>query len=267
MKKLLVIGIVLCMTIFLTGCATITASVTRLSDGRVVQTIIINFENAPSQTKIMEIEAFIGKEGGYLDVARGIRYRYYENGDPMINPSTGLQRTFMYDKTKNYGWLSNSPNTFVLTLTFNNIHSFHYFNEIHEQVQEVTIERGIFFVERTITMQNPFRTFFENEDSNRSMGIINHFKYEFNATTDDLSFIYVIGSSFRRTDTNATTSRRASNGDYYYYFAATSLEDVQDIVVFDRFANTPAWYGVGIGATLLFMGIFFILAKKKGESK
>lgn len=239
-----------------------TASVINLGGGMMAQAFLI--DNVPHseerQTRVMELvnnELF------------GLRL---DNIERQRTNASGEIITFDY-KTDylQHGWLQSNPNTFILSIVFGNMSSFLYFNQITHIPQEVTINPRTFVVERTITLQNPFETFFSVQ-TNRTIDIIDQLQDIFKVDIADLSFTYAIYTSFRHTSTNATQTRQ-SIGVYSHYFTASSRETLKDIIIFDRsigfrhegnvYRTEAIWYGVGIGATLMFMGFIWIISKKK----
>ena len=102
------------------------------------------------------------------------------------------------------------------------------------EVQQDNWVYSVFFVERTMTV--------EVKDFPDTTGI---------------EFI-VWETSRRHTSTNAEKVERTESFDYRYYFATD-----KDIVIFDRRANTPVWYGIAVGVTAIAMVVFYFMVKKK----
>jgi len=48
---------------------------------------------------------------------------------------------------------------------------------------------------------------------------------------------------------------------HYYY-----IYDREYIELFDRFANQPIWYAIGLGATMIFMGGLYFMLKSKRQN-
>ena len=90
---------------------------------------------------------------------------------------------------------------------------------------------SLFFVERTITI--PAGTF------NAAGGLV------------------VWETSNRHTSTNATQTEHGL-GEYKYLFNPS-----EDIIIFDRRPNTPIWYGIAVGGTVIACFVFYLIVKKK----
>ena len=269
MKKLIAILFVAVVTgVFLVGCSSVAAYSIQMSDGRVVQVIQINFENPTSQTYLdmgkikQKIEEILYITPGRKEI------RYKEDGQERL-----IQ--FNYGKTHT---VQHSENHLRLQITFNNLASYIYFNEYDlnyvrfiriDQTAivpstDVSVNWGLFFVERRVTMPNPFRLFFEGEGT-RAGKVLNFLKAEF--PEEEPYLVYMMLFSTRRTDTNAYDSRRTPDlFGWEHVFITQAGEAPEDIVIFDRFANPPIWYAIGIVATMIFMLVLYLLVRKKVRS-
>ena len=103
------------------------------------------------------------------------------------------------------------------------------------------VVRTLFFVERTITI--PVGSFQIDENT---------------------QFI-LLETDSRHTWTNAVETDHGL-GEFKYFFAID-----EDIVIYDKRANTPIWYGLAVAATVIAMIGFYIIVKRvtrspKGES-
>jgi len=249
MKKLVVHFVFVCLLLFtvmfMSGCSSIMATVQQLQDGRVVQEILLTLDEDTQANVLLlqEVRTFI--ETRHLsatnNVERTIRNRYNE------------EVTFIYGKESS---IELNERQLLLAITFDNFYSYAWFNDIdlpNVPAAQVDIERSLFFIERTVTMRNPFRTFFENAESEGgTRQIIEHFTERTGGDVADINITYVHHSSFRRTETNADRTTRTFYGwDHYFYI--TNVNDINDMIFFDRFANTAAWYGAGVLATAIFM--------------
>ena len=169
---------------------------------------------------------------------------------------------FMYGK---YVGLGRNGDTLQLLLEFDNRESFIQFNQILRlPIRETAVEivSSPFFLERTLTIPNPIVPSLLETNSLRTQRIIDHLTQEFGGTAD-VSFIYVFGSSFRRSDSNSPVAVERRGDAWFHIFPVYEPQDLGDIIIFDRFANTPIWYGIGIAATVLFMaGIWFALRSR-----
>ena len=66
-------------------------------------------------------------------------------------------------------------------------------------------------------------------------------------------------TSRRHTSANTVVPvERTVELNYRYYFDPT-----EDIVIFDRRPNTPIWYGIAVGATVIACAVFYLIVKKK----
>jgi hypothetical protein len=74
-------------------------------------------------------------------------------------------------------------------------------------------------------------------------------------TFDAENGLVVWTTTRRHTDTNAVETT-SNLGTYTYYF-----DPEEDIVIFDRRANVPIWYGIAVLATGVAMVVFFLIVK------
>ena len=144
-----------------------------------------------------------------------------------------------------------------LELEFDTQEDFWNANGINHSDAEHTIDisRGVFFIERTRTIPNPWAL--------KTQNTIRHaFEYMFGANVET-EISYIFASSHRRTRVEGATLERRGLAWFYIF---ENYED--DIVIFDRFANTPIWYVIGVGATVIFMaGLWFILRRQKDQAQ
>jgi len=151
-----------------------------------------------------------------------------------------------------------------VVLIFENFESFLWFNSDRNEntaIQpDVNISRSLFFVERYVIMANPM-----------SRGPMRHFIDHLYSTylpgsNDRLVTTHTHPSSFRRTSTNATrTESHITSFDYI--FRAYSPDQITEYIeLFDRFANTPIWYVIGIAATAVFMAFVYIIFKNRQKA-
>jgi len=261
MKKLCVFVVAIWVGVFLVGCSQVTAAVIQTADGRVFQVIQAEFDESSTElnTALLQAMHYAG-----LNMPGGNKHIYNEYGNRV---------NFRYGKDVEHGWIVNT-NIFQIIIEFDNWESYVYFNEMDLQViprTQVDINRGLFTIERTITMQNPFRTFFDNTyqvgTQNRTYMLVQELN-KLNGDVGDIELVYILHSSFRRGSTNATSSRRnIAEGTWEYHFAITDTSDIPPIIIVDRFANTPIWYAIGVGATIIFMLGIYIISKSKSKIK
>jgi len=67
--------------------------------------------------------------------------------------------------------------------------------------------------------------------------------------------VFVFESNFRRTKVTGHFLRRNEISTFDYYFKETTDE----ITIFDRDANQPMWYAMGICATVIFMFVTYLV--------
>ena len=247
MRKLCLACVFLLCAVFFVGCGSVVVGVTQLADGRVVQNVRIHFEKIE---QVAVIQNYLDENFGLQNTELRTETIIRENGE--------LHKFYFQMWVREYL----TQNFFELELTFANYYSYAWFNGIDLQsVPPTNIEtnRGLFFVEHTITMQNPIRAFLESPD-NRVMDLINHFNNVFDGNIEDITFVYVLHSNFRRTRVYADEVRN-NISTWRYYFISEGTENINDIVIFERRANTTTWYVLGLVLTAIFMGIFFVNEK------
>ena len=174
----------------------------------------------------------------------------------VVNGAESL--TFMYGKEYR---VERGERSLRLTLEFDNFASFAYFNGLTQfnLVYQSVIDTGPFIREQRAMLYNPLGTVF---DSNTRIGAL---------TTQYLSMTGREQIAITRVFVHQTLNRHSSaNTDnvfgnavegFRYYFD----QNLDNMIIYIRFPNTPAWYGLGVAATAVFMvGIYFIL---KGRQK
>ena len=153
-----------------------------------------------------------------------------------------------------------------LLIVFEDYDSFKDFNGIDltaDANRKLEEKSGLFTIERTVTLSDPYTRFLDPA-TNATAQLMVEFNTLFNGG-GDVDYGYVFASSVRRTSTNAVEHEvdYASGYWYYYYGVTNNPADTQEIVIFDRRANTPIWYGVAIVATAVFMGLFYLFSRKR----
>ena len=107
---------------------------------------------------------------------------------------------------------------------------------------ELTTVNGLFFTEHTLKVKMS------------------------DITIDPASEFLVLIYQNRLTKSNADITEHVYGGDYYYYYRVNCPEMKDEIVIFVRDANRPVWYGIAVGATVVFMvGVYLINKKKLGK--
>jgi len=131
---------------------------------------------------------------------------------------------------------------------------------------DVEIITKTFFRERTITFKNPWVAVSENEEARDvTAGIVETVRSTVTASYLDPAILpeyyYIFASSIRRTNVpNSTRSQITGNYDYVFD------DSTDEVLIFDRFANQPIWYGIAVGAAGIFMIAAYLLfarAKKR----
>ena len=122
---------------------------------------------------------------------------------------------------------------------------------------------SLFLRERTIVFTNPYNRFFNT--NTRSSDIVRAFDETFNSGEGVEQFDYIFASNFRRTNVNTQDSGRNIELDYIYKFSDIDT-DTGDIVVFDRFPNTPVWYGLTALGVVLAMLVFYVIVRSKNST-
>jgi len=230
MKKLVVSFVIMLVALVLVGCGEVYVSVRQMADGSVIQTVRLNFRD--SSTPMI-----------------------YKVGQIQQHLETYFYQVPFVDRV--------GEDYYLIEFRFEDNDSFTAFNRIELRPGTIETDRGFFFVEHTLTMQNPLQAFFESED-NRVLNLVKHFNALFDGDVGDVSFVYVMHSNFRRTRVYSDATR-STIGAWHYYFVATGPENIRDIVIFERRANLVNWYLVGLLATALFMGAYYIIAKKRRQ--
>jgi len=254
MRKFAVACIALICGLLLAGCGSVVVGIRNLPDGRVQQTVRVNFEQAGADAseKMRLIQTYLDESFGLQD--KGPRYETIQRADGSIHK-------FNFQM---YVYETYSQSYFQLEFIFANQYSYAWFNGIDLMTTpptHINTTRGLFFVEHTLTMQNPLQSFFQSQN-NRVLNLVEHFNTLLDGDIDDVKFVYVMHSSFRRTRVYADHTRRTI-GAWHYYFIADGPSDLQDIVIFERRANTTTWYLLGIFMTAAFMGGYFVLQRKR----
>ena len=161
-----------------------------------------------------------------------------------------------------------SGDTMQIMLRFASYKSFLRFNGVNPTPEKMnfysrTISKKAFFVERTITFVNPWIAL---EDHTLRLDELDHFMRTAGAGVAPevpTEHIYIFESDTRRTKMSGSYHTENTIAKYNYYYHADGTNAVTEIVVFDRFANQPLWYGLGLAATAIFMGGLYLILRKK----
>jgi hypothetical protein len=151
-----------------------------------------------------------------------------------------------------------------IEMYFNDYESFLAFNKIAYNDETlnsaVTVEmkHGLLYDERTITFDNPLLTL----GNKIELGKINtEVRARLGASvTGDAEYYYIFESTVRRSRVDNTYREAENQGTAYVYFFD---ENPAKVVIYDRFANYPVWYGGAVAATAAAMLIIYLHLKRK----
>jgi hypothetical protein len=124
---------------------------------------------------------------------------------------------------------------------------------------DTQIVKSTFFYERTITFKNPWNTVLghaRNKITSIHLAVTSLFNLK-NPSADP-GYIYVLSSSFRRTKVDNTIGREQNGRTFDYVFMYGGQNGTDEIVIFDRFANTPIWYGSALFACGIFIACAYV---------
>lgn len=155
--------------------------------------------------------------------------------------------------------------TITLTIIFDSYQRFYDYNGIdltNKQNRKIETKKSLFFNERTITLSDPYTRFFDTA-TNKAAAILQSFNNEFNETDGkEIEYKYVFASSFRRTETNSDKNSSSLIDGIWEYKYDIDASNPREIIIFDRFQNSPMWYVVAATATLVFMGVLYLVLKQ-----
>ena len=179
------------------------------------------------------------------------------------------------EKVNGHAELHKSGKVLQIQLHFNTYRAFLNYNGFNnsESVRVVTfkMEETLFFFNRTQTFENPWLVLERNDKMQRVNAINGEVeKWVGISAITKVEHVFVFASSFRRTDVTGNYKMERDFSNYFYFFRGNSNAESEkvpeNIVLFDRFANQPIWYVIGLGVTLIFgVGLYFGLraGKKK----
>ena len=154
----------------------------------------------------------------------------------------------------------------TLIIEFESYTQFYQFNGINireEPNRIIKQDNSLLFVDRTITLSNPYSRFLDTT-ANPTAQLLRDFNQIFNPNAaEPKNLAYMFTSSFRRTHVNSDTIEHDLLRINWKYFFYIDPSNPTDIVIHDRFANTPIWYGIAILLTILFMGGLYIVLRRK----
>jgi len=129
-----------------------------------------------------------------------------------------------------------------------------------EQIAQVKVSTSekLFFIERTIKFQNPIKDIKDKKTLNDVDTKVKT-AYGDYLTLNPYGLYFVLESPTRRTKIETSYKHENVGLHYMYYFR----NDVDQIEIFDRYANQPIWYVIGLGGTFVFMGLIWLYFKSK----
>jgi hypothetical protein len=110
---------------------------------------------------------------------------------------------------------------------------------VNQHLQDTKQEKSLFFINRTVVISPEILQLESNTE-------------------------YIVWETNRRpTSTNAVKKERTIAEDKYTF----SFDPSEDIIIRYRTANTPIWYVIAVGATIVGMIMVYLVAKQKNASK
>ena len=195
-----------------------------------------------------------------------IQYKYTSN---LIKESVDAFRSEFSDDEFVYVNFDNK--TLQIDFYFEEYDDFVDYFELDAQPVDYLMKESLFFYERTLTFENPFKTVLVDPTSPakaRIEDVNNKVTIKFGVPTEGTDYYYLFETSFRRRIAN--TYHVVKSPYYYGYYFSVDKDNphaIQQIEIFDRYSNSPIWYAIGVAATAIFMVImYFIFAKSKKKS-
>jgi len=128
------------------------------------------------------------------------------------------------------------------------------------RVVDFKLDVKAFFYERTQKFENPWKTVLESESAKPDQINKEVEKWFGSALVSNVpEYVYLFESSFRRSSAEGAYKVVNNFSTFDYYYRASGDETVDQIVLFDRFENSPLWYAVAVGGTVLFMLLVYII--------
>ena len=154
----------------------------------------------------------------------------------------------------------------TLIIEFESWQAFYDFNGIDLTTapnRTVTQSPSFLFNDRTTTLASPYARFFDTSNNNTTAELLHDFKTQFGDIGQTKNLGYMFTSSFRRTHVNSDTTQHDLLRTNWKYFFYIDPDNPTAIIIKDRFANTPVWYGIAILSTILFMGGLYLVLKRR----
>ena len=122
---------------------------------------------------------------------------------------------------------------------------------------------SLFFFERTQTFKNPW-IMAQGGDMSSIHRVETRVRSQFTNIGENFEKFYVFQSAIRRSTMDNAYRSENMISHFNYFFRSCGETAVQEIVIFDRFANQPMWYIIAVGGRVVFMtGFYFILRPRK----
>lgn len=251
MKKILAVMLMLFGGLILSGCAQIIASMGVAQDGSIVLSMRIDVAGArPTVAQIATIQGLIDD---FADLSPEQEIRTIIGED-------GREKDFIYRAAMQ---IRNPSQHFILDFLFSNIESFYYFlgvRDLREVATTVSDPREtMFFREFDLVFANPLRVFMQNIANE---ALISQTEIRFDGNRNDLTYIYLWGTTQRRSHVYSYSTTRVTGG-WEHMFVAQGVQQLEDIRVRELRANPTMWYVVGIGISVVAMVAIYFWHKNK----
>jgi len=148
-----------------------------------------------------------------------------------------------------------------IQLEFKDYEAFMKFNGSEMAAVKHRHEKKLFYIERTLTFENPW----EVVDSTKINAITTEISGRGLLIKSDAKHFFVLETGFRRSSVETAYKSENLITHWNYYFYGCGEEAPTEIVLYDKFANQPAWYMVAIGATAIFMLLMFFVYRAKSK--
>lgn len=277
MKKVLVIMLML-FCLVATGCAKVTYTI--YNDGITIkQNVTVEYDKEDIESKGATLEEIVAlTDDFWTRYMSGAKLAYESNVNNLyiteqINASDreALRNAVVIERTNT----KNEPLKFIYSITYNYVSTptvtipsenvFYLFNygklELDEQESsgnENQYEEKLF----TITVKNTSTTIFSSVGSVENYFLTQLRNYNF--TLDDVAYVYESATPYRRLHSDCDEIRY-ENGMYIHKWNLESSDE--QITLFRTYANTPMWYAVAIGGSVIAMVVIFVICTIKKKKK
>jgi len=167
-----------------------------------------------------------------------------------------------------------SGTTLQVVVIYRNYKTFAQFNGLSTEDEDLEIvsyksTENLFFFEHTQTFPNPWVTLRSDAASiDRTTEINNEILKLFTLSpNNETLYAFVFRSWVKRSDVTGAY-KMEDHFTFFDYYVRGSGENVPEyITVFDRRANTPIWYVIGVGATLVFMAVAYVVFRATSRQR